>query len=429
MEERNDFNRYDWYYPEQPEQMLPDEGADVFEEAGVYQLRSRQELYELNKPKRGKGIVIALLLIGVLVGAIAVTSILFADDGGSAGGFFDDYGDYYEQYATAEITGENAIPRADVAPGVELKLVNHAGRQPLSLQELYAKCIPSVVGVRTAVRGKVYGWGTGIVMTADGYILTNTHVLDGADSVEVLLYDGSIYEGKLVGADAISDVAVLKIDAKGLTPAEFGDSELVQVGDEAVAIGNPLSESFSGTMSTGIISGVARDVNYNSRSMTLLQTDAALNSGNSGGPLFNIYGQVVGITNMKMMTSALSVVEGIGFAIPTATAKEMADAILDDGAVVGRPGLGIMVYDLDGGTEEYPDGMLVDSVTPGSDAEKQGLQPDDIIIEIDGEAADSIEVLREVINRKQVGDKVTVKIWREGETLELEIALMDQNDY
>ena len=430
MEERNEFSKQDWYSPLAPQVESEEECIDVFEEAGIYQMRSRDELYAQNRPKRGKGIWLILLLIAVLVGAIALTSKLFADDGNdNDGSFYSDYGDYYKQYANSEITGENDIPRAEVAPGVTLILKGHDGLQPLTKQELYAKCIPSVVGVRTSVRGSVYGWGTGIVMTADGYILTNTHVLDNADSVEVLLYDGRILEGKLVGADAISDVAVLKIEATGLTPAQFGDSALVQVGDDAIAIGNPLSESYSGTMSVGIVSGLARNVNHNGRTMTLLQTDAALNGGNSGGPLFNCYGQVIGITNMKMMTSSLSVVEGIGFAIPTATVKEMAEAILDDGAVVGRPGLGIMVYDLDGGTEEYPDGMLVDSVTAGSDAEKQGLQPNDIIIEIDGQAAESIEVLRDAINRKRVGDTVTVKIWREGEILELEIKLMDQNDY
>ena len=238
-----------------------------------------------------------------------------------------------------------------------------------------------------------------------------------------------MYEACLVGADAISDIAVLKIDAKGLTPAEFGDSALVQVGDEAIAIGNPLGEQFSGTMTTGIISGVSRDIDYNNRTMTLLQTNAALNSGNSGGALFNCYGQVVGITNMKMMGSFTSSIEGVGFAIPTVTVKQMVDAILDDGAVVGRPGLGVTVYDMNGGTEEYPDGMLINSVVEGSDAEKKGLKPNDIIIEIDGKDVTSIEVVRNAINKKKVGDTVSVTIWREGETMKLEIALIDQNDF
>ena len=251
--------------------------------------------------------------------------------------------------------------------------------------------------------------------------------------------DGTVYPAKLVGADSISDIALLKVEAKGLAAAEFVDSALVQVGDEAIAIGNPLGKEFSGSMSTGIISGVSRDVDYNNRTMTLLQTDAALNSGNSGGALFNIYGQVVGITNMKMMGSFTSAIEGVGFAIPTVTVKEMVDAILDEGAVVGRPGLGITVYDLTdlGDLNEvmeddydYPtDGMLVNSVAKGSDAQKQGLQVDDIIIAIDGEPAADIDVIRDAIKDKKVGDKIKVEIWRAGETLTLTIALIDQNDF
>ena len=276
-------------------------------------------------------------------------------------------------------------------------------------------------------------------MTADGYVITNAHVLDDGDAAEVILSDGTVYPAKLVGADSISDIALLKVEAKGLAAAEFVDSALVQVGDEAIAIGNPLGKEFSGSMSTGIISGVSRDVDYNNRTMTLLQTDAALNSGNSGGALFNIYGQVVGITNKKMMGSFTSAIEGVGFAIPTVTVKEMVDAILDEGAVVGRPGLGITVYDLTdlGDLNEvmeddydYPtDGMLVNSVAKGSDAQKQGLQVDDIIIAIDGEPAADIDVIRDAIKDKNVGDKIKVEIWRAGETMTLTIALIDQNDF
>ena len=231
-----------------------------------------------------------------------------------------------------------------------------------------------------------------------------------------------------MGADAISDISVLKTEAAGLVPAQFGDSAEVRVGDEAIAIGNPLGEEFSGTMTTGIISGVSRDVNYMHRTMTLLQTNAAINSGNSGGPLFNAYGQVIGITNMKMMITSSGVVEGVGFAIPTATVKTMADGILRDGAVVGRPGLGVTVIDLQGGTEDLPDGMLVQGITEGSDAEKQGLLVGDVIIAVDGTEVDGIEIMRDAIAAKSVGDTMEVTVWREGEELTLTIALIDQNE-
>lgn len=439
MEERNNLNNNEWYRPVETEQV-----TDLFEEAGLYKVKSREELYAQNAPKKRKGgWIIAIVCVAVLIGAIVLSAKVFGGEDNAvadAKDFFDAYSEFYDQYTEQDdLTGEYPMERAEPDPDRELKLANAVGTDALTLQQLYAKCLPSVVGINTYQKGREYAWGTGVIMTADGYVITNAHVIDDADAAEVILSDGTVYPAKLVGADSISDIALLKVEAKGLAAAEFVDSALVQVGDEAIAIGNPLGKEFSGSMSTGIISGVSRDVDYNNRTMTLLQTDAALNSGNSGGALFNIYGQVVGITNMKMMGSFTSAIEGVGFAIPTVTVKEMVDAILDEGAVVGRPGLGITVYDLTdlGDLNEvmeddydYPtDGMLVNSVAKGSDAQKQGLQVDDIIIAIDGEPAADIDVIRDAIKDKKVGDKIKVEIWRAGETLTLTIALIDQNDF
>ena len=440
MEERNNLNNNEWYRP------APAAGegvTDLFEEAGLYKVKSREELYAQNAPKKRKrGWVIGLICAVVLIGAIVLSAKVFGGEDSTvadAKDFFDAYSEFYEQFSEDEITGEYPMERAEPDPNREMKLELQVDAEPLTLQELYAKCIPSIVEVIVYDDGTELGWGTGVVMSADGYIITNAHVVDAADAATVRLFDRREFEAKLVGADEISDVALLKIDAKDLTPARFVDSATVQVGDEAIAIGNPLGEEFSGTMSRGIISGVSRSVNYRNRDMELLQTDAPINSGNSGGALFNIYGQVVGITNMKMTGTFTSGIEGVGFAIPTAIVKEMIDAILDEGAVVGRPGLGITVYDLSdlGDLNEvmeddydYPtDGMLVNSVAKGSDAEKQGLQVDDIITAIDGNPAESIEVIREAIEDKRVGDTVKVEIWRAGETMELTIALIDQNDF
>lgn len=441
MEERNNLNNNEWYRP------APAAGegvTDLFEEAGLYKVKSREELYAQNAPKKRKrGWVIGLVCAVVLIGAIVLSAKVFGGEDSTvadAKDFFDAYSEFYNQYTQSDdITGEYPMERAEPDPNREMKLELQVDAEPLTLQELYAKCIPSIVEVIVYDDGTELGWGTGVVMSADGYIITNAHVVDAADAATVRLFDRREFEAKLVGADEISDVALLKIDAKDLTPARFVDSATVQVGDEAIAIGNPLGEEFSGTMSRGIISGVSRSVNYRNRDMELLQTDAPINSGNSGGALFNIYGQVVGITNMKMTGTFTSGIEGVGFAIPTAIVKEMIDAILDEGAVVGRPGLGITVYDLSdlGDLNEvmeddydYPtDGMLVNSVAKGSDAEKQGLQVDDIITAIDGNPAESIEVIREAIEDKRVGDTVKVEIWRAGETMELTIALIDQNDF
>lgn len=439
MEERNNLNNNEWYRPAETEQV-----TDLFEEAGLYKVKSREELYAQNAPKKRKGgWIIAIVCVAVLIGAIVLSAKVFGGEDNAvadAKDFFDAYSEFYDQYTEQDdLTGEYPMDRAEPDPNREMKLANAVGTEALTLQQLYAKCLPSVVGINTYQKGREYAWGTGVIMTADGYVITNAHVLDDGDAAEVILSDGTVYPAKLVGADSISDIALLKVEAKGLAAAEFVDSALVQVGDEAIAIGNPLGKEFSGSMSTGIISGVSRDVDYNNRTMTLLQTDAALNSGNSGGALFNIYGQVVGITNMKMMGSFTSAIEGVGFAIPTVTVKEMVDAILDEGAVVGRPGLGITVYDLTdlGDLNEvmeddydYPtDGMLVNSVAKGSDAEKQGLQVDDIIIAIDGEPAADIDVIRDAIKDKKVGNKIKVEIWRAGETMTLTIALIDQNDF
>ena len=439
MEEKKIVDNSEWYRPNTP--AAEEAVVDVFEEAGFYQVKSRNELFEQNGKKKSKRwIAVALIAVAVIVAAIAITATLFAaeePERDSVDSFFDEYYEYFDDYETEEeVTGKYNIERVEPDPNRELKLHTTEGLEELSLQELYNKCLPGIVGIKTYKRSVATSWGTGVVMTADGYIITNAHVIDGGDAARVIFHDGTEYEAKLVGADKISDIALLKVEAKGLTAMQFVDSALVQVGDTAIAIGNPLGEEFSGSMSTGIISGVSRDVNFQNRSLTLLQTDAALNSGNSGGALFNVYGQVVGITNMKMMGSYTSSIEGVGFAIPSVTVKEMVDAILDEGAVVGRPGLGISVYDLSDlleGTdlqEEYPeDGMLVQSVTKGSDAEKQGLQVEDVIIEVDSVKATDIDVLRDAIAAKRVGDKVSVKVWRAGEIIDMEIKLIDQNEF
>lgn len=369
-----------------------------------------------------------VLLLALIIG----TAVLFARpeeerDPSRDGDFFKK--EWYSDLLLEEtITGENTIPRAELNPEVQLELQSAQGLEPLELQELYDRCAPSVVGVTAQLSAAMYSWGTGIIMTEDGYILTNTHVLDDATTVEISLQDGSVYEAKLVGADAVSDVSLLKIEATGLPAARFADSDEVAVGDRAVAIGNPLSGTFSGTMTDGIISGLSRTVTYGGRTKTLLQTNAALNEGNSGGPLFNIYGQVIGITNMKMMNTASGAVEGIGFAIPTTTVKEVADALLATGEVAGRPCLGVYVYEQQA-TEEHPGGLLVESVSEHSDAARRGIQAGDILTAIDGEPITDSSVVSARLQDLSVGDTVELTVWREGREVTKTVALMDQNDF
>lgn len=300
----------------------------------------------------------------------------------------------------------------------------------LTFQQIYQKMIPSVVSIVTATETGTAS-GTGIVMTEDGYLITNEHVVDGAVSIQVLLQDESQYPASLVGSDAISDLAVLKIDASGLTAAEFGNSDEVQVGDTVVAIGDPLGIELRGTMTDGIISAINRDVTTNGRTMTLLQTNAQLNNGNSGGPLINSYGQVIGINTMKMGAYYSSSVEGIGFAIPIATAKPIVDELIEKGYVAGRPAIGIQGDSVPGYAQAYyhfPNGVYVSYVYPGSDAQAKGLAEGDIITEIDGTAVASMDDLNAVKNRHVAGDTVNLTVYRGGQYYSVDIVLMDQNE-
>jgi len=346
---------------------------------------------------------------------------------------YESYQEYFDRYYEEAVTesGGNSIPRAGTAPALTLSLLETPDAGTLSLQEIYAKCSPAIVSVSAYVSESSYHWGTGIVMTADGYILTNAHILDGTGSVTVALGDGTEYEALLVGDDARSDLAVLKIEAHDLICAEFGDSDLLQVGDQVAAIGNPLGEEFRGTMTDGIISAINRDIDYNGHTMTLLQTNAALNEGNSGGALVNMYGQVVGITNMKMISSFTSV-EGLGFAIPTRQMKPVIDSLLANGAMLGRPAIGITVGKaIPESAKTYfdlPDGAYVTHVHPNSDAWAQGLRPGDIITAVNGVIIRSSDAITEAKAPLSVGDGMTLTVFRSGESFDIHVRLVDSND-
>ena len=202
----------------------------------------------------------------------------------------------------------------------------------LCLQDIYSSVIDSVVSISSMTSSGTSS-GTGIIMSQDGYVITNHHVITGALVISVLTNDNQEFEAALVGSDEMSDLAVLKIDARGLKAAEFGDSSKLRVGDSVVAIGDPLGVQLRGTMTNGIISAINRDLTVGDRTMTLIQTNAALNNGNSGGPLINCYGQVIGINTVKMSSyySASATVEGLGFAIPISVAKPIIDELIENG--------------------------------------------------------------------------------------------------
>ena len=298
----------------------------------------------------------------------------------------------------------------------------------LSLQEIYVQNIPSVVSISCNGYGSS-STGTGVVLTQDGYIVTNAHVVEGAGSIEVLLTDDRILEASLIGSDEVSDLAVLQIQAENLIPARFGDSAQLRVGDTVAAIGDPLGVKYRGTYTDGIVSAINRDVDMDGRTMTLIQTNAALNSGNSGGPLINCYGQVIGINTMKISAFTNSAgVEGIGFAIPSATVKDIVDQLITQGYVSGRPTLGIEGEALSSFYQHYyrlPAGLYITHVEPGSDAYHQGIEDGDMLLSVAGQRITNMDELKSVLFDREVGETVEAIIYRAGQQYRLELTLSE----
>ena len=381
------------------------------------------------KKKSGKaGKIVALLLACALVG------------GGSG-------------FGAAALMQKNAAaqPQSTTQASSDASVMLEAKRQAAALQvasvdtgkvltpsEVYAQNVNSTVGITTSITTNYFGYqttsaaaGSGFILTQDGYILTNYPVVEGSNSIKVTTYDGTSYDAQLIGYDESNDIAVLKIDASDLTPVVLGDSDTLNVGDSVVAIGDPLGVTLRGTMTDGIISAINRDLTVNDRTMNLIQTNAALNNGNSGGPLINCYGQVIGINTMKMSNfySSSTTVEGIGFAIPIDTAKPIIDELIEKGYVSGRPAIGIDGETLPATYRIYyrlPEGIYVTRVYASSDAAAKGISEGDIITAINGIDVTTMEQLNRVKNQFTAGQTVTLTIYRSGSSYDVEIILMDR---
>jgi len=298
----------------------------------------------------------------------------------------------------------------------------------LSLQQIYADNIHSVVSISCAVPGGS-STGTGVILTSDGYIVTNCHVVKDALAVSIDLTDGRTLPASLVGADEVSDLAVLHIEADDLIAATFGDSASLKVGDSVAAIGDPLGRSLRGTFTDGIVSAINRDVTVGGRTMTLIQTNAALNSGNSGGPLINCFGQVVGINTLKIGNFVDSAgVEGIGFAIPSSTVKVIVDQLIEQGYVSGRPTLGIKGESVSIFYQRYylmPPGIVFTKLDPSRDAAKKGIQVDDILMSINGHHITSMDDMNSVLYTCDVGETVETIIYRAGKQYRVSLTLSE----
>ena len=327
--------------------------------------------------------------------------------------------------ASAEESTRSALTIQD-SPASSENIRQEGG---LSLQEIFQKTYPSTVSISCVLVGGSTNGGSGVVLTEDGYLVTNAHVVSGASTIVVRLSDNREYDAQLVGFDDVSDLAVLKIQASGLCPAQFGDSTSLRVGDSVCAIGDPLGIEFRGTFTDGIISAINRDVVMDGRVMNLIQTNAALNSGSSGGPLINCYGQVVGINVMKIGTFTNAAgVEGIGFAIPSATVKEVVEQLLSQGYVSGRPTLGIHGELLSSFYQHYyqlPAGLYVNSVDDGSPADRAGIGPGDILLYVDENPITTMDSLINVLSGHHIGDSVSTIIYRGGQQYNISMILAE----
>ena len=319
-------------------------------------------------------------------------------------------------------------------PSVEITPVE-TGKQ-MTATQVYAQNVGSTVGITTSVTTNYWGYqttsaasGSGFILTADGYILTNYHVIENSSAITVSCYDGTAYEAKLIGFDQSNDIAVLKVEAAGLTPVVLGDSDLLNVGDPVVAIGNPLGElTFS--LTSGAVSAKDRQITmHNGSTMNLLQTDCAINSGNSGGALFNLYGEVVAITNAKYSSSAMSEasIDNIGFAIPVNDVKSTVFSIIEKGYFT-KPYLGVSVTDVSPETQSYglPMGAAIRTIAEDSPALDAGLAVNDIIT-----AADDIPIkgstdLIRFVSKCSGGQTVTLSVYRAGQTMTLTVTIGQQ---
>ena len=391
------------------------------------------------KPHRSerRGVRLSTLIVFMLVAVML---------GGLLGGL------YTRQYVADQLTAlntqqaasvENALSEATTSGSTGLTSASTSGfASTFSKAQIIELTAPSVVGIDTYyTASNSYGYpsvggsssesqqvqvgsGSGIILTSDGYIVTCKHVVDGAETIKVILNDDTEHEAKLIGSDSRSDLAVLKIDATNLTPATLGDSDMLTVGEDVIAIGNPLGE-LRGTATSGIISALSREVTVESTSMSLIQTDAAISPGNSGGGLFNASGSLVGIVNAKASSSNS---EGLGFAIPVSSVKTIISNLIDHGYVLGRAYLGVYTQNvtLSSDANSGSNGLFgnffggstscvqIAQIVSGSAAEQAGLKANDLILKVNDTTIDSNTTLAGVISGFNAGDTATLTIQRDG---------------
>lgn len=391
---------------------------------------------------------------------IAATVMAFTLVSAGSIGIYSRFDDTAESRASSSEKAEESAPDNKSVSPVSAENVSYLTSLPkdgseLTVEEIVDKLLPTVVGVESSFItqtsansfGFGYGFGggtpsqstatatgTGVVITKNGYIVTNAHVIYDtqygsglADSISVLMSDEKSYDAEVIGYDTDCDLAVLKIDADDLTAAEFGDSDSLRLGESVIAIGNPLGFELMNTVTKGIVSGKNRQITINDKSMNLIQTDAAINSGNSGGPLIDMNGRVIGINSSKMSASySETSIEGIGFAIPSNEVSKIVDDLMEYGYVTGKPQFGISAQNV---TEtisnmyNLPLGAYITAVEEGSAADNAGLIAGDVITGADGETITTVEELNIVKNKHSAGDDIEITYVRNGKTKQTTVTL------
>lgn len=383
-------------------------------------LNDQKKAADKSKKRRGlKPFIITVCsVVGVAIIGLAIVGI-------------SSLASYNKTFNTSSLSNAGSLV-LNSQPSSTSRATTSSGSE-MTVEQVAAKLTPSVVGVEIYSLQSVEptAEGSGIVMTSDGYIITNAHVIEGYKKIRIVMSDNKTYDTvKVVGSDTKSDIAVLKVNAQGLTAAVFGDSDQLKVGQSVIAIGNPGGLTLASTVTNGIISGLNRTVSSTSN-MTYIQTNALINPGNSGGPLVNMYGQVVGINSSKITETGY---EGIGFAIPISTAKPIIDSIIKYGYVTGRVKVGISVYPLSNTQAKwynYPSGLYVEKIESTSDAYAKGLRAKDIITKINGIslASDDSDTVYNTFYKEEtkykVGDTINLEVYRTetGSTMQFSVKL------
>lgn len=392
--------------------------------------------YEQPKKKKKRSVkkVCATVLSVVLIAVISVTGYSLYTSG-----------NHNEKNVISEELQDNLSNKTEKKEENVQKLVTTTDGKTYSTPEIVDMVGPAVVGViNKATYSNPYGGlfgqmpganggeveqgsGSGVIISEDGYVVTNNHVIEGASEIAIILNSGEQYTAKLVGTDARTDLAVLKVDASGLTYAKLGISSELRVGDTAIAIGNPLGQEFAGTTTQGIISGLNRSITIDNKTLNLIQTDAAINPGNSGGALVNNKGLVIGINTAKISSSQY---EGLGFSIPIDDAKPIIEDLIANGYVKGRPVIGIggrAVTERDAQAYNLKVGVYVVSMTADSPAYMAGIKIGDIITECQGKKVETVDDLNEIKNSYKVGDTIELKVFRQGKTIDIRLVLGEES--